>query len=141
MPFPVLPVLGVIGELLNKILPDPKAAAEAKYKLIELAQQGELAELNANLQIASGQIETNKIEAAQPGIFKGGWRPGAGWVCVFGLGYTFVARPLLPWTFMILGVGDVPELPKIDTDELMLLLGGMLGLGGMRSFERVKGTA
>jgi hypothetical protein len=141
MPFPALPVLGLIGEVLSKILPDPKAAAEAKYKLLELAQAGEFKELEANLAIATGQIEVNKIEAAQPGMFKGGWRPGAGWVCVFGLGYTFVARPLLPWVCSVLGVADVPPLPSIDTDELMLLLGGMLGLGGMRSFERVKGKA
>lgn len=141
MPFPVLPVLGIIGDVLAKILPDPKAAAEAKLKMLELAQAGEFKELEANLQIATGQIEVNKIEAAQPGLFKGGWRPGAGWICVFGLGYTFVARPLLPWLLSVAGVADVPVLPSIDTDELLLLLGGMLGLGGMRSFERVKGKA
>lgn len=139
MGLPVLPLLGVIGQVLDKVLPDPKAAAETKLKMLELAQTGEFKELEANLAIATGQMEINKVEAASPGMFKGGWRPATGWICAIGLGYTFLARPLLPWLVTVTGVADVPPLPAIATDELLLLLGGMLGLGGMRSFERVKG--
>lgn len=141
MPLPVLPLLGVIGQVLDKILPDPKASAEAKYKMLELAQAGEFKELDAALEVARGQMEINKVEAASPGLFKGGWRPAAGWVCVIGLGYTFLLRPILPWVVSVAGLAEVPELPPIETMDLMVLLSGMLGLGGMRSFERARGKA
>ncbi len=139
MPLPVPPLLGVIGQVLDKILPDPKASAEAKYKMLELAQAGEFKELDAALEVARGQMEINKVEAASAGVFKGGWRPAAGWVCVIGLGYTFLLRPILPWVVSVAGLAEVPELPPIETMDLMVLLSGMLGLGGMRSFERVRG--
>ena len=139
MPLPVLPILGVIGSLLEKVLPDPKAAMEAKLKMLELAQAGEFKELDAALEVARGQMEINKVEAASAGVFKGGWRPAAGWVCVIGLGYTFLLRPVLPWVVSVTGMAEVPELPPIETMDLMVLLSGMLGLGGMRSFERVRG--
>lgn len=141
MPLPVPPLLGVIGQVLDKILPDPKASAEAKYKMLELAQAGEFKELDAALEVARGQMEINKVEAASAGVFKGGWRPAAGWVCVIGLGYTFLLRPILPWVVSVAGLAEVPELPPIETMDLMVLLSGMLGLGGMRSFERVRGKA
>lgn len=130
--------LPVIGTILDKLLPDPKAAADAKLKALELAQRGELAALDAEVRLAMGQLEINKAEAQSPSLFKGGWRPATGWVCVFGLGYTYFARPLLPWVMGLWGV-EVAPLPAIDTGELMVLLGGLLGLGGMRTIERVNG--
>lgn len=136
----LLALLPVVGNILDKIIPDPAQKAEAQLKMLEMAQKGEMAVLDADLKIALGQIETNKIEAASAGLYKGGWRPGAGWICVAGLGYTFLLRPLLPW-FATLAGFDVPPLPPIDTMELIALLGGMLGLGGFRTYERVKGKA
>jgi len=97
------------------------------------------AQLQADTSLALAQIDTNKVEAAQAGLFKGGWRPATGWICVFGLGYTFVVRPLLPWIVDIAGAKGVPPLPPIDILELLTLLGGLLGLSGMRSLERIKG--
>jgi len=141
MAFPLVALFGTITEIIGKIIPDPQKAAEAKIRMFELAQAGEFKELDANLQISLQQIEVNKIEAAQPGIFKGGWRPATGWICVFGFAYTFCARPLLPWVLTVTGVAEVPALPPIDTTEMMVLLGGMLGLGGMRTFERKNGKA
>lgn len=125
--------------LLDKIIPDPAAAADAKLKALELAQRGELAALDADLRLMLAQAEINKVEAAADN-YRGGWRPGAGWVCVFGLGYNYFLRPLLPWVVQLFGV-DVPPLPSIDVEELMVLLGGLLGLGSLRSYERVKGKA
>lgn len=132
-------LIPVIGTIIDKILPDPQAAAEAKLKALEMAQRGELAVLDADVRLALGQMEVNKAEAGTD-MFRGGWRPGVGWVCVAGLGYQLVLRPLLPWVVRVCG-GHVPDLPSIDTDTLMVLLTGMLGLGGMRTFERIKGKA
>ena len=133
-------LIPLLGTVIDKAIPDPQAAADAKLKVMEMTQKGELAVLDADLKIALGQMEINKVEAASAGIYKGGWRPAAGWVCVFGLFYTFLLKPLLPWVVALTGA-DVPALPPIDTMELIALLGGMLGLGGFRTFERIKGRA
>ncbi len=132
-------LIPVLAGVLDKILPDPQAAADAKLKALEMAQRGELAVLDADMRIALGQLEVNKAEASTD-AFRGGWRPACGWVCAFGLAYTFLLRPLLPWLAALFGA-SVPALPEIDTDTLMVLLTGMLGLGGLRTFERVKGRA
>lgn len=132
-------ILPLVGTILDKIIPDPQAAAEAKLKAIELAQKGELAALDADMKLALGQLEVNKAEASTD-LFRGGWRPACGWVCAFGLGYNFLLKPLLPWFAALLGF-TVPALPAIDTETLMVLLTGMLGLGGLRTFERVRGKA
>jgi len=140
MTFPILAILPIVGEIINKLIPDPRAAAEAKLKMIELAQAGELAYLNADVQLATAQIGVNKAEAESGGLFKGGWRPAVGWLCVAGFGYMAILRPLLPWILTVAGA-DVPPLPAIDTAEIGALLFGLLGLGGMRTAERLKGKA
>lgn len=99
------------------------------------------AEIAAESERNRGQVELLKIDGAQQGLFQKGWRPGAGWICVFGLGYTFVLRPLLPWVLQVAGVTGVPPLPPIDTMELVVMLGGMLGLGTLRHRERIAGKA
>lgn len=132
-------ILPIVGTILDKLLPDPQAAADAKLKALEMAQKGELAALDAEMRLALGQIEVNKAEASTD-IFRGGWRPACGWVCAAGLGYTFLLRPLLPWLVQVAG-WNVPPLPAIDAEALMALLFGMLGLGGLRTYERVKGRA
>lgn len=126
-----------ITTILDKIIPDKGAADEAKLKTLELLQRGELAALDAEMKLALGQLEVNKAEA-QTDMFRGGWRPFSGWVCGFGLAYTFLIRPILPYIINAAG-GDVPPMPEIDTDTLMVLLTGMLGLGGLRSYEKLKG--
>ena len=133
-------LIPVLGTLLDKVLPDQKAAAYAKLELLKLAQHGELAALDADVKLALGQMEINKADAQSPDLFRGGWRPAVGWTCVLGLVYTYVGRPLLPWFAAVFQI-DVPPLPAIDTAELMILLGGLLGLGGFRTVERIKGKA
>lgn len=130
-------IIPLIGTVLDKILPDPQAQADAKLKLLELAQQGELAVLDAETKMALGQMEINKAEAGTD-LFRGGWRPATGWACVFGLVYQFLLQPLVPWFVAVAGY-SVPPLPPIDNETLMVLLTGMLGLGGLRTFERIKG--
>ena len=131
----LLALIPLIGDVLDKVLPDAQASANAKLELMRIAQAGELAQLNADTSLALGQIETNKAEA-QSGKAGALWRPGAGWVCVAGMGYTFLAQPLLAWLSAIQGW---PVPPIINTDTLLFLVTGMLGLGGYRSIERIKG--
>jgi hypothetical protein len=126
--------------VIDKVIPDPQAAAEAKLRAIELGQRGELAVLDADLRMALAQTEVNKTEAESPDTFRGGWRPYIGWVCGMGLTYQFLVRPLLPWVVALFGV-SVPPLPSIDTEQLLALLFGMLGLGGLRTYEKIKNVS
>lgn len=133
-------LIPIIGTVLDKVLPDPQAAAEAKLKALEMAQKGELAALDADVRLALGQLEVNRAEAATD-VFRGGWRPFSGWVCGAGLAYSFLVQPLLPWLVGVVLGKQLPALPGIDVDTLLVLLAGLLGLGSMRSFERLKGRA
>jgi hypothetical protein len=136
----VLDILRIGAGLLDKIIPDPKLRYEAQQRMLELAQKGELAVLDAEKSVALAQIDVNKTEAASPDLFRGGWRPAVGWVCVLAIGYSFLLRPLLPWMVTVAGT-TVPPLPPLDMVDLMTILGGILGLGGFRTYERVKGKA
>lgn len=127
-------LLPLVGKVLEQVIPDPKASAEAKLKMMELAQNGELAYLDADVKLATGQIEVNKIEATG-GWFRAGWRPLCGYVCVAGLAYQFLLQPLLAWAS---GIWLWPAPPMIELGDLVVLLGGMLGLGGFRTAEKLK---
>ncbi len=126
---------------IDKIWPDPIRRAEELRKLKELEQNGDLAQLNAHVQLMLGQLEVNKAEAKHKSIFVAGWRPGVGWVGAIGLAYQFILYPLLIWLWAILQVkGIVPdglEAPRIfNTEGLWVLISAMLGVGGMRSFDK-----
>ena len=109
---------------------DPNKKAELLAKTLEVENSLILA-----------QLAVNKAEAESPSLFKGGWRPAVGWICVFGLFYNFLLQPLLPWTISVFKLTQVQALPALDTSTLMTLLLGMLGLGGLRTFEKYKGAA
>lgn len=126
--------LPLITGLLDKLLPDKGAADAAKIELLRLVQTGELAALQAETTLAQGQIKVNEVEAASPRLFVAGWRPAIGWICAAALGFKFIGGPVL---FMLTGA----PLPEIEAGELMPLLLGMLGLGGLRTLEKVKGKA
>lgn len=129
-------IIPAVTTLLDKIIPDPQEKARAQLELIKLSQDGAFRELDASVKLAEAQAAINKAEAEQSSGFRGGWRPAAGWVCVFGLGYEFMIRPLLPWVMSVQGI-DVPPLPSLD-DVLFELLFGMLGLGVLRTTDRWK---
>lgn len=94
--------------------------------------------LAAAVMIVQGQIDTNKAEAASPNVFTSGWRPFIGWICGMALAYQYLARPLAAWAFAIAG-HPLPVMLGLD-DSLWELLFGMLGLGGLRTFEKIKGA-
>lgn len=130
-------LIPAITTILDKVIPDPQAKADAQLKMLEMAQKGELAALDAEMKLAMGQIDVNKAEATTD-LFRGGWRPAAGWTCSVGLAYTFLIQPILPWLVTVAGSDNVPPMPNIDTESLMVLLMGMLGLGGLRTYEKIK---
>lgn len=129
-------IIPAVTALLDKLIPDPQAKAEAQLKMLDMAQKGELAALDAEMRLALGQLEVNKVEAGTD-LFRGGWRPSAGWVCSFGLAYSFLIQPIFPWVLRSFGYA-VDPMPDIDTETLMVLLTGMLGLGGLRTYEKLK---
>ena len=117
----IAPVTG----LLDKFIPDADTKAKIAFDLATMA------EVHANEQIKA-QLEVNKQEASHPSIFVSGWRPACGWVCVSGMAINFIAVPLL---------GSSLAIEPLDISEMMPVLLGMLGLGGMRSYEKKNGIA
>jgi hypothetical protein len=120
-------LLGIGGKLIDKLIPDPAAQDAARLELLKLQQSGELAAMTA-------QTEINKVEASNPSVFVSGWRPAIGWVCALAMGYQYLARPFMTAFYPAL------TFPGLD-DNLWQLMMGMLGLGGLRTFEKTQGVA
>ena len=127
---PVTALLDIGGKVIDRIWPDPTQAANAKFELFKLQQSGELATI-------AGQLKINEVEAANPNVFVSGWRPFVGWVCGFGLVYSFIGQPLLAWGSVNWHFA-IP--PVLDLGSLLTILGGMLGLSGLRTFEKLNGV-
>lgn len=128
--------LPLIGEIINKVIPDKEKQAEAQLKLVELQQSGDLKELEAAVQRDVEQIALNKVEAQSPSFFKSAWRPFIGWTCGVGFAYAVIIYPVMTWVAVVFNVSPPPN---IEADILFPVMMGLLGLGGMRSFEKFKG--
>ncbi len=128
----VTALLPALGTLIDRLIPDRAAAERAKA---EMEQQL----VTAANQAALAQVEVNKIEAAHSSVFVAGWRPSIGWVCAAGLAWAFVLAPIASWALVVLGIKA--ELPAIHTDYLLELVLAMLGIGGLRTFEKLRGVA
>jgi hypothetical protein len=119
--------------LLDKFIEDKDQKAQLAHELATMADR------HAQ-ELAVAQIEVNKAEAASGSIFKGGWRPFIGWVCGSAFAYHFVLQPVI--VFVVLAVGvDLPPLPEFDMASLMTVMMGMLGLGGLRTYEKKQGIS
>ena len=129
-PLIIGPVLEFGGRLLERLFPDPQEKARAELQMLALSQE-------ADLKTILAQIEVNAREAQHASIFVAGWRPAVGWCGAFGLLYASVLYPAFGWLCRIKGW---PAPPTLDTDVLMYILGGILGLGGYRSLEKIKGA-
>jgi hypothetical protein len=129
---PLTAILDIGGKVIDRLFPDPAQKAAAQLELFKLQQQGELTQI-------AGQLEINKAEAASSSAFTSSWRPAIGWVCALALFFQYIARPLLMWVGLVTG-HQWPPLPGID-DNLWQLMLGMLGLGGLRTYEKAKGVA
>ena len=130
------PILEIGSKLIDKLFPDPQAKAQAQLELMKMQQNGELAQLQADLQLAMAQLEVNKIEAGSNSLFRGGWRPSVGWICAFALFYQMILRPVFTWLGPLIGLPA--GMPSLELDTLMTLLFGMLGLGAYRTYEKTK---
>jgi len=135
-----LALLPLVGKVFDRVFPDPKQAADAKLKLLDMSQKGDLAELDADVRLAVGQMEVNKQEAQHSSIFVAGWRTFVGWTCGVALAYSFILLPLMQFIAVIAEV-DISKAPVLAMGELMTVLLGILGLGGMRSYEKRNGVA
>ena len=126
-------------DLIDSLYTSDSEKAEAQLKLQELAQKGDLAELNAHVTLLKGQMDINK-EEAKGNWFQAGWRPFVGWVCGIALAYVAILEPILRFVAKVF-FGYTGEFPVIDTTLTMQVLIGMLGLGVYRMREKEKGVA
>lgn len=138
----MLPIVGGLIEaglkILDKVIPDPQAKAAAQLELIRLQQEGEFKELEVGLALSKAQTDINEVEAANANIFVSGWRPAIGWVCAFALAAQYIGLPALAWASTAFGI---PPPPNLDLSDLLVLLTGMLGLGALRTTEKIKRAA
>ena len=136
----MLPILlTLLPALLDKLIPDKGAADAAKLEFLRLAQTGEIAQLQADTQTAVAQNEVNKTEAGNTSLFVAGWRPFVGWTCGAAMAFKYLGGPLLAMLAAL--AGHPLTLPAIDAAELTPILLSMLGLGIMRTTEKIKDKA
>lgn len=132
-------ILPTVMDIIGRVLPDPKAAADAKLKALELAQAGELAQLDADVKLAVAQLEVNKADAsAAIGAFRAGWRPSIGYILAAALAFKYVLNPALIWANAMFGLGITPPDIGLDADMWQLMF-GMLGMAGWRSLDKRSG--
>lgn len=124
------PIFEIGKTLLDRFVPDPEKKAAAEMELIRMAADGELKQVIA-------QLEINAREAQHPSVFVAGWRPGFGWAGVAGFLYATVLQPLLAWVAQIKGW---PVPPVLNMDLMWVVVTGLLGIGGLRSVEKMRGV-
>lgn len=124
-------LIGPVTGLLDKFIEDKDQKNALAHEIATMSER------HAQ-QLALSQIEVNKAEAASGSVFKGGWRPFIGWVCGFAFAYHFILQPIILFAVLAAGV-QLPPLPEFDMSQMMPVLLGMLGLGGLRTYEKNKG--
>ena len=126
----VAQLVGPVTGLLDKFIEDKDQKARLSHEIAPLADK----QAAAN---ALAQIEVNKIEA-KGNWFQSSWRPLVGWVCAIAFAWHFVIQSLLVFALTYAGL-EVPDLPEFDMSALLTVLGGLLGLGSLRTFEKTRG--
>lgn len=121
-------LLGGVKEIISSVKADP-------LELLKLEAAVKQAELQAQLLMVQAQTKINEIEAASTDKFVSRWRPACGWIGFIGLAYATLAHPLLTWASLNFGI--MPP-PALDTTILMEVVMGMLGLAGLRTYEKVQ---
>lgn len=123
----ITPVTG----LLDKFIPDADEKAKLAHEIATMSSKHAQS-------LALAQIQLNTAEAASGSAFKGGWRPSVGYICAIAFGWHFVGQPVTLFVVALTGT-DIPPLPEFDMGTLLTVLGGMLGIGGLRTYEKQKG--
>jgi hypothetical protein len=130
--------------IINRIFPDPAQAAAAQLELLKMQQNGDLAQLAADTDLAKLQIQVNIEEAKHANIFVSGWRPAVGWCCAAAFAYSYVLLPFLQFVVFTFGTAEMAAqlklAPALELSEMVPVLFGMLGLSGLRTAERIKGV-
>lgn len=124
-------LIGPISSILEKAIPDADLRRKLSHDISTMAEK------NAHEQIKA-QLEINKAEAGHKSLFVSGWRPAVGWTCCLGMAANFLLIPIANFA-LALASSDI-SIPLIDLETMLPVLLGMLGLGGMRSFEKSKGV-
>jgi|TARA_B110000977_G_C10642832_1_gene324751 hypothetical protein len=117
-------LIGPVSNLLDKFILDKDVKAKLSHEISTMAER------HAQ-ELAKGQLEVNKVEAAHKNMFVAGWRPAIGWICGFALMYSTILSPILGIWYTV---------PPVDSSLLTTVLMGMLGLGAMRTVEKTKGV-
>jgi hypothetical protein len=125
-------ILPAVTDVIGRFLPEDKEARAKAERQLEKQLATHLAKIDV------AQLEINKTEAAHRSIWVSGWRPFIGWSCGVALAWSYVVTPILH--FGLAQAGLLVELPAMDMSEMMPVLMGMLGLGGLRTFEKFKGV-
>lgn len=125
------PILDIGKTLLERFVPDPEKKAAAEMELVKMAADGELKQVIA-------QLEINSREAASPSLWVSGWRPFFGWIGGLGFLYATVLQPVLVWYGSAKGW---PSPPEVNIDLLWVVITGLLGIGGLRTFEKKAGVS
>jgi hypothetical protein len=136
---PISILLGIGSKVIDRLWPDPAQRDAAKLELLKMQQSGDLAQLTADTSLMIEQIKVNAAEATNPSLFVSGWRPGVGWVCVAACGWNWIGLPVAKVIAVILG--HPIDLAPADLTEMLPILMGMLGLGGLRTIEKLQGRA
>ena len=128
-------VIGAVGKVAGDLITTEKERRQLDLEEKKIDQATDLA-----------QIEVNKVEAASSSVFVAGWRPAIGWIGAAAMAYQFLLYPMLLWVWTYLqGSTWIPQElkppPVLDADQLWVILSGILGIAGMRSFEKTKGVA
>lgn len=127
-------LVGPVSDILDKVVEDKDQKALLAHEIATMAEK-------AAHEAAMAQVEVNKAEASHRSLFVAGWRPFIGWVCGIALTYHFIVNPVIVFMLVSFNVTGLhpSDLPKFEMESLMTVLLGMLGLGGLRSFEKYKG--
>jgi hypothetical protein len=143
LPAIAIPIIGDvikgIFDTIDRMIPDADLAAKMKHEVMIEQMKANEKYLDIAAKESSDQAEINKAEATSGNWFAAGWRPSLGYVCVAGFFYNFIGYPMLQWYVAAYKAGFTP--PPLISDNLVELTFGMLGLGMMRTYEKIKGTA
>ena len=120
-----------VSKILDKAIPDQDLKRKLSHEIATMSEK------HAQ-DLALAQIEVNAAEAASGSLFKGGWRPFVGWVCGVAFCYHFILQPVIIFIVALIGM-EIPDLPSFEMGTLLTVLGGMLGIGGLRTYEKQQG--
>jgi len=141
---PLTALLDIGKTALDKFVPDPQAKAQAALELEKIHAAGNSEQLQAQVQLILAQTDINKIEATNPNLFVSGWRPAIGWVCGVSLFTYYVPYCLVAtviWAYQCIHTGTLATRPDLGITDLIALTASMLGLGALRTVEKMNGKA